>query len=106
MAKYSALLDRVDFVLLAVESTVAAGPSFLKLLRDLASRISVRGGGTRLVLRLLRELSVTIQLGNAACILELHWRTQQQTPLNLNLSTRLSLPSLKAYGLGSTPRGN
>ena len=30
-------------------------------------------------------------------------RPQQPTPLHLNLATRLSLPSLKAYGLGSGP---
>ena len=97
------VLDRVDFVLLAVESTDAAGPSFLNLLRDLARRIGKRGGEAGVFSRLLRELSVAVQLGNAACILEQHGRTEQPTPLFLNLGKRLSLSSLKAYGIGSCP---
>ena len=102
-AKYSALLDRVEFVPLAVESTGAVGPSFLKLLKNLSGRINERGCGAGVFSRLLRQLSAAIQLGNAACILELHGRSEQPPPLLLNSATRLSLPSLKAYGFGPIP---
>ena len=95
------MLDRVDFVTLEVESTGAAGPLFLKLLRNLAGLISERAYGAGVFSRLLRELSAAVQLGNAAGVLELHGGSEQPAPIHLNLATRLSLPSLKGYGLGS-----
>ena len=103
-SKYEGSLENVDFVPLAVESTGAVGPSFLKLLSKLSARITDRGGRDGAHSRLLRERSVAVELGNAACILEIHERPEQQPILPFDLASRLSLPSLSAYGLMSGPR--
>ena len=71
-SKYLPVLDRVDIVPLAVETTGAVGLSFLELLRELSIRIEGRGGGVSAYRLLLRELSAAVQLGNAICVLELH----------------------------------
>ena len=55
--KYEGLLNRVAFVPLAMESTGAAGPRFLELLRDLAGRIEGRGSVRGAYRHLLRALS-------------------------------------------------
>ena len=53
--------------------------------------------------RMLRALSSALQLGNAACILELHGRSELPSLLTTNSATRISLPSLKAFGIGPAP---
>ena len=59
-AKYEGSLENVDFVPLAVESTGAVGPSFLKLLSKLSARIADRGVREGAHSRLLRELSAAV----------------------------------------------
>ena len=100
--KYENVLDRVDFVPLAVESIGGAGLSLLNLLRQLSSRSDARSGTPGSYRRMLRALSTALQLGNA-CILELHGRSELPSFLTTNAATRISLPSLKAFGIGPAP---
>ena len=95
------------FVFYANRSSIQSKPNKIKKqlyhelglilgLSDLARRIDLltRRRGTIGLLR--RRLSVAVQLGNAACVMEAHGRSQLLAPIALPPLALDSLPSLAA----------
>jgi hypothetical protein len=68
-AKYNALSPLYRFVPVAVETLGALGDEAIALLRDIGQRIAAVSGEPRSHQFLMQRLSVTVQRGNAACIL-------------------------------------
>jgi hypothetical protein len=68
-AKYNALSPSYRFVPVAVETLGALGDEANALLRDIGQRIAAASGEPRSHQFLMQRPSVTVQRGNAACIL-------------------------------------
>ena len=67
--KYNALSPLYRFVPVAVETLGALGDEAIALLRDIGQRIAAVTGEPRSHQFLMQRLSVTLQRGNAACVL-------------------------------------
>ena len=70
--KYAELRDRIEFRPVNLETLGAFGPGALAFFDDVALRIRARGVCGAVRLRLYRQIAAVIQLGNAACISEVH----------------------------------
>lgn len=71
-AKYSSLSGSVIFYASGLETLGAIGPSPLRLLYDIVSRVTTLNGEFCARSRLCRRIAATIQIGNVACITDAH----------------------------------
>ena len=67
-AKYISLTNMYSFMPVAIETVGALGDEALAFLRDLGQRIAVVTGEPRSFQFIMQRISVTVQRGNASCI--------------------------------------
>ena len=67
--KYSNLSDNYHFVPVGAETYGAFGPQGLKLIKQIGTKIREVTGEKQSTFFLLQSLSMTIQRGNAACVM-------------------------------------
>ena len=70
VAKYADIISGVDFVPVAIETSGVWGEQALDLIQDLGRRIAAVIHEPRSTMFLRQRLSVTVQRGNANCVLE------------------------------------
>ena len=70
MQKYEALSRRYHVLPVATETHGAIAARSLRFLRELGSRLASESGDNRSTAFLLQQLSVAVQRGNAACVME------------------------------------
>ena len=73
--KYTALQGRVDFRFVGLETLSPFGPSATELFDSFASRIRAKTGDAGARTHFYRRIAAEVQIGNAACIVEAHSRT-------------------------------
>jgi hypothetical protein len=68
--KYAGMTEQFDFQPVAVESLGGLGRHSLNFIKQLGSRIAEATGESEATQQLRQRLSIAVQIGNAACILE------------------------------------